>query len=109
MENLGDAISKLREKKGVYGANGLIAVEPFPPEQDLMTLNKKSGIATRTARKELVGTTVLYGDEDFPVGATVYFLGTVARTADWAKKPYDLDDGPFLLAEKRLVLLVRLP
>lgn len=98
----------------MFTANSLVAVEPFPKEDD--KTEKVGGMAMPTRKFSLVSLAVMFDSFDknrykpeenvlLSPGDRVTIAGD-KRTAEWAKKVYSIGDKSFILAPASEVLLI---
>lgn len=88
---------------GTQPMNDTVAVEPFPKSSE-PTQVTKSGFTRDTRKCTLAALKVVFGNEHFPVGSTVYVRAD-QQVQQWAKDVYELDGHPFILIPKTAVLI----
>lgn len=91
--------------KQPYCVNGYVAVAPFRKDLEVRH-NEAARIAGIRQRNELARTTVVYGSERCPAGATVYLKGDAHAGHD-GKLILEVETGrPFVLIPEAWVQMV---
>lgn len=92
-------------ESGPYAANRRVACKPF---ETLQIEKQGRSFVTIKNKQSLVGLEVIFGNNDYRVGWTVYVRGDVV-TLPWAKEKYQLQDKEFILVPDEAIQIVTKP